>query len=222
MNLLRTGVLACLGLAGFIPFVAAAPALPATASEVVAGVKSTYGQATSVRANFLQVVHDKAMGTQNRQRGRIAMERPRKLRVEMGFPLETAVVSDGTTLWVYSVKSKQVMQTPELGDGTGVGVLLEDLGRLDEIYEVTLLPEPKPPRPSHTVQLVPRQAGGFKSLSLTVSKQKYVLQNLILTDPLDNVTEMSFTGVLMNQDIPDTEFKFVAPAGVAVMKTGGL
>ena len=39
---------------------------------------------------------------------------------------------------------------------------------------------------------------------------------------MDNVTEMNFTMVLMNKDIPDVEFTFVAPPGVQVVKAGGI
>jgi chaperone LolA len=205
------------------PAVHASPDGPATVAEVVAAVKSTYKDTKSVRADFLQVRHDKALGTDDKQRGRISIERPRKVRIEMGFPMETAVVSDGTTLWVYNVKAKQVMETPEIASAGGMGVLLEDLGKLDELYNVSLAPETSPPKPSYTVQLSPKQGQGsaFKSLQLTLSKQKYMLQNLTIVDPLDNVTEMSFTGVRLNTDIPDSEFVFVPPPGVSVMKTGG-
>jgi len=220
----RRSAAVCLGLIGFgmaAGPVFAAPGSPATVAEVVAAVKDTYKDTKSVRAEFTQVRHDKALGTDDRQHGRIAAERPGKLHVEMGFPLETATVSDGHTLWVYNVKQKQVMEIPDQPGGAGVNVLLEDLGKLDELYNVTLVPDSTPPKPTYVIQLTPKQPGAFKTLQLTVSKQKYVLQNLVLTDPLDNVTEMTFTAVRLNQDIPDSEFVFVPPPGVSVMKTGG-
>ncbi len=190
-----------------------------TVSEIVAGVKSTYKSASSVRAEFTQVVRSKTMGTEDRQRGRISFEQPRKIRVEMGQPVTAVFVSDGRTLWSYSVKDKQVLETPEIGSG-GMGISLEDLGRIDELYNIVLMPE-RSSKPGHTVQLTPRKPGAFKSLQLTVTKQKYVLQDLVLVDQMDNVTEMSFTGVRMNGDIPDSEFSFVAPPGVQVIKAGG-
>lgn len=212
-------------LASVVPASFAAPPTPAstsgaqpTVADVVAGVKATYKSASSVRADFTQVVRSVAMGTEDRQRGKIAFEQPRKIRVEMGQPISAVFVSDGRTLWSYSVKDKQVLETPELGTGS-MGISLDDLGRIDELFNVTLLPE-RPSKPGHTVQLTPRQAGAFKSLQLTVSKQKYVLQDLVLVDQMDNVTEMNFTMVRLNGDIPDSDFVFVAPPGVQVIKAG--
>lgn len=209
----------CLGFSLAVPVVHAAPQSYATTGELVVAVKETYKNTSSVRAEFVQVVRNKAMGTEDRQRGRISFERPRKVRVEMGLPVQQVFVSDGKTLWAYNVRDKQVMETPDLGSGSAsVGLPIEELGRIDELFDVTLLPD-KGARPSYTVQLVPKKQGPFKSMRLTLSKS-LTLQDLVLVDQLDNVTEMNFSMVRMNQDIPDTEFTFVAPPGVQVIKAG--
>ena len=134
--------------------------------------------------------------------------------------MTSAVISDGKTLWVYSVTTKSALETPDAGQGTEMGTLLEDLTRLDEVFEVTLMDDKS--KPSHTVKLVPRKAGNFKSITLTLSKQKYLLQEIVLTDQLDNVTEMDFLNLRFNQDVPDSEFVFVPPAGVQVVKSTGI
>jgi outer membrane lipoprotein carrier protein len=217
-----------LGMALFAPLGRAAPEIPVaagaapTVQEVVHGVEQAYGTATSIRAEFLQVDRSKALGTEVRQRGKISLERPRKLRIDMGTPVASSIVSDGKTMWIFTAKDKQVVEMPEMGGSSGMSVLLEDFGRLGDLFNVTLMPDPVPGKASVTVQLVPKQAGAFKSLKLTLSKQKYVLQDLVLVNQLDDVTEMNFTAVRMNQDIPDAEFKFVPPPGVKVVKTGAM
>ncbi len=198
----------------------ASPDAPVTVAEAVAAVERTYKSATSIRADFLQVDKSTAMGTETRKRGRLSLERPRKMRIEMGMPLEQAFVSNGKTIWTYSVKERQVLELPELTDGEGMGVLLEDLGRIGEIFDVTLVPEKPPGKPSYTVQLKPKKPGAYKSLELTFSKQKHVLQDLVLVSQMDDVTQMSFTMVKLNGDIPDAEFNFVPPAGVKIVKPG--
>lgn len=215
-------IVACLVvLVGWIPAVSASPDDPKTVAELVAAVEGVYASATSVRADFTQIVRNAAMGTEDRQRGRIALERPRKVRVELGTPVTSSVVSDGKTLWIYSALNKSVVETPELGVGGNMGALLDDLSHLDELFVVTILEE-KPQKPGHTVRLVPRQAGPYKAIEVRVSKQKYVLQELVLVDQLDNQMEMNFTNVRMNQDVPDAEFTFVVPAGVQVVRTQGM
>lgn len=199
----------------------ASPQDPTTTAELVSAVKSTYAGVTSVRADFQQVVKNPVMGTEDRARGRISLERPRKLRLELGLPLQSAVVSDGKTLWVYSVAQKQVIETPEVRMGGDMGALIEDLTHIDEVFDVTLL-EDKPPKPTHTVNLVPRKQGNFKAIQLSLSRQKYAIQELVMTDLLDNVTTMNFSNLRMNQDVPDAEFIFAIPQGVQVIKTGSL
>lgn len=199
----------------------ASPENPTSVTELIEAVEQTYSGATSIRAEFLQVDKSKSLGTEVRQRGRIALERPRKVRVEMGFPVTQTYISDGKTMWAYSVKDRQAFESPELGGGGGMGILLEDLSKLGDLFDVTVLPE-TPGKPSVTVKLVPKQPGAFKSLQLTLSKQKYVLQDLVLVNQLDDVTQMTFSAVTMNKDIPDSEFTFVAPPGVNVVKTGAM
>ena len=211
-----------LGLVWFPGQAVAAPGDPTTIPELIAAVEATYASATSIRADFVQIQKSGAMGTEDRQHGRLSAERPRKLRVETGppgLPAQSTMVSNGKTLWIYNARDKQVIEMPELGAGNDMGILLEDLGKLGALYDVTLLPQ-NPPKPSFTVQLVPKKAGAIKSLQLTLSKQKFLVQNLVLINQMNDVTEMNFTMVRMNQDIPDGEFTFVAPPGVTLTKTG--
>lgn len=194
---------------------------PATTAELVAAVKDAYTGISSVRADFVQIVRNPTMGTADRQKGKISIEKPRKLRVEVGAPMESMVVSDGKTLWVYSVTSKSVLETPEATQANEIGALLDDLTHLSDVFEVTMIDE-RPANPKHVVKLVPHKAGNFKSIQLTLSKPKYTLQQLLLEDQLGNITEMDFVNLRLNQDVPDSEFTFVPPAGVQVIKTTGL
>lgn len=201
--------------------VRAAPGAPATVDELVDEVESTYQGVSSVRADFVQTVRNPMTGVQEKQRGRISMERPRKLRVELGLPVKSAVVSDGDRMWVYSSDQKQVIVQKEVGDASGMGILLEDLSRLGELFDAQLVHQ-QPPRPSYTVLLTPKKASGIKSLQLTFSKQRYLLQELVVTDAMDNVTEMDFSMVRLNVDVPDAEFVFQAPPGTQVIAPAGM
>ncbi|MEN9785906.1 MAG: NadE [Pseudomonadota bacterium] len=185
---------------------------PPTPAQVIAGVKARYRDATSVRANFVQVVHNKALGQSSREQGRIALERPRKMRVDVG---PQTILSDGSRLWLYDQKGKTLMQVPDAG-GSGYAALLDDLGRLDEVFEVSVLaPAGVKAGKAWDLHLVPRAPGQFKSLDVRVSGGQYELERLAITDPLDNVTALTFRAVRMNQDIPDSEFQ--PPAGARTL-----
>ncbi len=197
------------------PTAIAAPAAPTT-QQVLTEVKAAYAGTTSLRADFVQVVKSKATGKEVREKGRIAMERQRKLRVEMGTPTQQLMVTDGASMWVYSVKDKVAAQMPDLGQGSSAGVLLEDLSRIDEVFNVEIVPGKNDRQV--VAKLTPREPGPFTSMVLTFNRKKYELDTLQLTSATGDVTEMRFNGVRTNQDIPDGDFTFTPPAGVSVTK----
>ena len=210
--------LLALGMAAVAPATGATPE-PDSVDAVVAGVKATYQNVRSIKADFTQTVTNVAMGAEMHSRGKIALERPRKMRIEVGIPIESVVVSDGKTLWVYSVASKSVTETPEVGSGGDIGALLDDLSKLDELFDVQLV-EDKPPKATQTVKLQPHTAGAIKSLELSLARTKFTLMDLKLVDQFDTITSMSFTNMRMNSDLSATDFVFTPPAGVQVIKSG--
>ncbi len=197
----------------------AQPAEPTTAKDVVASVQATYAKVTAVRADFTQVTTNMLTGVEEKKRGRIQLERPRKMRLELGLPLEFALVSDGVTQWVYSAPQKQLLVQKVLGTSSSGSIdrLIDDLGQLSDLFEVALLPPTVPPKPIHVLILKPKTPNGVKRLELVVKKQSYLLQDLILTDANDGVTKMGFTGVVLGGDVPDALFAFKAPPGVTVV-----
>ncbi len=196
---------------------AASPTDPTTVPELVAAVEGTYKGVNSLRAEFTQASKNPLTGIEESVKGRIALERPRKMRAEFGMPVKQAIVMDGATQWLYSADQKQVIVQKDLGGANPVSALIDNLGQLDELFDVTMQSASNPAKPVHVVTLKPKQAGAIKSLELTVTKQKYLLQELVVIDQADSVTRMSFTLVRTNIDIPDAEFSFKAPPGVTVV-----
>jgi outer membrane lipoprotein carrier protein len=186
---------------------------------VIAGVKETYRAVNTIRADFLQVRTDPVTRQKDQQRGKLALKRPRKMRFDFTQPTQQSFVTDGRTLWIYDAAKKQVIEQADLGSGSSMGVLLDDLGKLDELFTTTLVDD-KSPKTTHTLHLVPKEAGLFQSLELTVSRQKYLLQDLVLVDTMGTQTELHFSSVKLDVDVPDSEFVFVAPPGVSVIKAG--
>lgn len=195
----------------------ASPSDPQTVEEVVGAVQGTYKGVNTLRADFTQTAKNPLTGIEEKVKGRIALERPRKMRLEMGLPVKEAVVTDGATQWLYSADAKQVIVQKDLGSAAGVTELIENLSNLGTVFDAALAPPTTPAKPVHVVTLKPKKPLGFKSLELTLSKQKYQIQELVVVDQADGVTRMNFTMVRTNVEIPDTEFTFKAPPGVTVV-----
>ena len=49
----------------------------------------------------------------------------------------------------------------------------------------------------------------------------YLLQEVVMVDPFDNRTSLSFQGVKLNADLKDARFVFEPPPGATVVKTSG-
>ena len=140
------------------------------------------------------------------------------MRLELGLPLKSAVISDGATQWVYAADAKQVIVQKLLGTGSGVEKLIDDLSHLSEIFEVGLVPASSPPKPVHQLTLKPREGGGVKQLDLTLKRGSFLLQDLNVVDSMGGVVKMSFSGVILGGDIPDALFSFKPPPGVTVVQ----
>lgn len=214
--------------AGAVAFVClpsfAGPPPPPTVADVVSGVQKTYSGIQSVRADYVQIAKNPMTGLEEKSHGHIAVERPRKYRMDygpLGLPFNAAVVSDGATMWVYNAAQKQVIVQKEIGAGGPLDLLINDLGRVAEVFDVALVPETQPPKPTITIHLTPKQPGPFKSADVTLTRQKYLLQGLKLTDQAAGVTDMNFSLVFLNGDVPDAEFTFKPPPGVSVVNMAG-
>ncbi len=67
------------------------------------------------------------------------------------------------------------------------------------------------------VKLLPKQSQDLGALALGVDRGTFDIVEAAVTDPIGNVTTLSFTGLQRNVDIPDAEFQFVPPPGADVI-----
>ncbi len=200
----------------------AAAADPANVTELVAAVESTYAGVNSLRADFVQVTRSASMGQETRQRGKVQLERPQKMRWDFQQPDASTFVTDGATMWVYSPTNNQVIVSGVSAGGQAGGMtqLLDDLNQLDELFNVTLIDGAgNAAKATYVIDLTPKKQTSFKKLRLTLSKKKYEVQQVLLTDQFDNQVDLSFTQIKLNQDIPDTTFSFQIPANAQVIRT---
>ena len=80
----------------------AAFALPPkpTTDEVVRGIESTYEGVESLRAEFVQTTRSAALGEGQKQRGRMEIKRPSKMRWDFQRPEPRLFVTNGERMWV--------------------------------------------------------------------------------------------------------------------------
>ena len=194
-----------------------------TVEEIVKAVEGVYGGVEALQADFVQISRSAALGDEQRQKGRVVVKRPRKMRWEFTTPDRKLVLTDGATMWIWSPADNQVIVYKDFSaSGSDVTGLLSDLNKLNELFEVQLVADEGGDR-SYVLDLTPKNAdaGNFKQLRISFTKRKLLVDRVLLTDQFDNVTDLSFTQVRLDASVEDTSFEFQIPAGAEVITPEG-
>lgn len=197
------------------------PAAAQTLDEVVNGVEATYGKITDLRAEFAQVARNKSLGQDIKAEGIVYLKKGGKMRWEYKSPAPQQIVSDGTSLWVYTPELNQVNKgnAPKALAGPA-GSFLSGLGKLREEFTVRFL-NPASPRDGTgrpVLDLTPKQPTPLLTrLVLTVDPKDYVVRQAVLYDQFQNTVTMAFTKVAVNPGLSDTLFAFTPPKDAAVV-----
>jgi outer membrane lipoprotein carrier protein len=201
-----------------IPAVAPAQEL----DQVVNAVEATYGKMSDLQAEFTQVARNKSLGQDVKAEGTVYLKKGGKMRWDYKSPAPQQIVSDGTSLWVYTPELNQVNKgdAPKALAGPA-GSFLQGLGKVREEFTVRFLnPANKTDASGRPVlDLTPKKPTPLLTrLVLTVDpKDSYLVRQAVLYDQLQNTVTMSFNRVSLNPGLSDTLFAFTPPKGAAVV-----
>jgi len=199
------------------PLVAHAQSL----DEVVNGVEATYGKITDLRAEFSQVARNKSLGQDIKADGIVLLKKGGKMRWDYKSPAPQQIVSDGTSLWVYTPELNQVNKgnAPKALAGPA-GSFLSGLGKIREEFTVRFL-NPASPRDGAgrpVLDLTPKQPTPLLTrLVIAVDPKDYVVRQAVVYDQFQNTVTMTFSKVTVNQGISDTLFAFTPPKDAVVV-----
>ena len=201
-------------------------ALPVAASaqeldQVVAGIEATYGKINDLRADFTQTAYNRSLGQDIKAEGVVYLRKGGKMRWDYKSPSPQQIVSDGSSLWVYTPELNQVNKgsAPKALAGPA-GSFLAGLGRLRNEFAVRFLnPAAKVDANGRPVlDLVPKNPTPLLTrLVLTVDPKDYVVRQAVLYDQLQNTVTMTFSKVTVNPGLADSLFVFTPPPGAAVV-----
>ena len=199
----------------------AVPAPAQSLDEVVAGVESTYGKITDLRAEFVQTARNKSLGQDIKAEGTVLLKKGGKMRWDYKSPAPQQIVSDGTSLWVYTPELNQVNKgnAPKALAGPA-GSFLSGLGKIREEFTVRFL-NPANPRDGAgrpVLDLTPKQPTPLLTrLVIAVDPKDYVVREAVLYDQFQNTVTMTFNKVVINPGLSDTLFAFTPPKDAAVV-----
>lgn len=148
----------------------------------------------------------------------MAIKRPNRLRWIYEEPLETQLVTDGETLWMYDVEIAQVTRS-EIDEAppASPALLLSGNQAVRDSFEVVQTVEEDG---LTWITLRPTLAGGDFSV-LRLAFDDAVLSRMEFVDGLDQTTTIEFLEIELNPELDDALFRFDVPRGVDVLGGAG-
>ncbi len=149
------------------------------------------------------------------QTGEFSFQRPGKFRWAVQKPYEQLIVSDGQRVLQYDPDLAQVTQrSVDQSIGASPAAILFGSGSIDDAFSLSPLPDGDG---LAWLRATPRNAdAGFKHVDMAFSGN--LPARLELYDAFGQTTVILLTQVSVNPQIPSSDFRFVAPAGVDVVK----
>lgn len=212
MNALIIGIIT-------VSFASAAWSASATVDEIVEKLQKNYSAMKDYRAFFIQEAKIKGYPKKQESSGEVYFKKGGKMRWNYDKPEKQEIVTDGTTLWMYTPSLNQVMQAgfsmtnqSRVAQAflSGMGSIRDDFnisgGELDETGM------------NYMVMLTPKDATEkIRSLELTVDSKTFYIKRSRMTDIYDNVTIVSLSDFRINSGLTDSLFDFIVPQGVEVV-----
>lgn len=186
---------------------------PAQAGAVQA-LQAFVDQAKSGRASFVQTVSSPDGAKVQRSSGRFEFLRPNRFRFAYERPFEQLIVADGSKVWIHDLDLEQVTERP-LAEALGAtpAALLAG-GRVDQDFSLEPLPDAEG---LQWLRATPRQAeGGIQSLK--IGFRGPTLAEVEIQDAFGQRSRLVFSGLELNVKLAPERFRFVPPAGTAVIR----
>lgn len=201
--------------------VLAAPLLVAAepdAGEVLDGLQAWLDESRTLQGRFEQELLSGALGAGIEESGRIYIERPGRMRWDYLEPERKVAIVDGDRTTLFLEEDLQLMLGRLEGEGDLLPALLAGQGRLDSLFEASLVPtEASEKRGSHRLLLVPRRPGEvFENVELALGRRDFGIIAAVVLDAGGNRLFYRFFELERNRDLPTGIFSFEPPEGTAV------
>jgi outer membrane lipoprotein carrier protein len=185
--------------------------------DAVTKLQSRYEGTKTMEADFHQTVESPTLASPLRTKGKVAFEKPNRMRWDYDAPDTQTIVGDGTTLWLYQPDMNQVIKAP-LGEAFHASTpltFLSGLGELERDFTTSL---EKQTADAWVLKLVPKKDAALGTLGLTVRKSDASIAEARITDSAGTTTRIAFENERRNARLDAARFTFTPPPGVDVVK----
>ena len=198
-----------------------APGSTLSLDAVIKNIEVAYGRINDLKADFSQTAFNTSLNQSIPAQGTVYLKKGGKLRWEFADPTPQQIVSDGTTVWIYTPALSQVNVGPAPEALAGpAGSFLAGLGRVREQFNVRFLnpAEPRDRDGNVVLDMVPKVTLPTMSrLVLAFDPRSWEVRRAVTYDQFENTVTMQFRKPAVNTGLADSLFTFVAPKGVATV-----
>ena len=190
----------------------------ARAADALTQLKAFSQTTTSARGEFSQQLLKSGRQNTPPAQGAFAFARPGRFRWDIQKPYEQLIVTDGRQLYFYDRDLQQVTIKPvSEAMSASPAALLFGSGDLERAFSLSDEGQGADADGIAWVVAVPRsKEGGFERLRIGMRDGLPARMDVI--DAFGQQTRFSFEAIDPKARIPDTQFEFVTPAGVDVIR----
>jgi outer membrane lipoprotein carrier protein len=196
-------------------------ALEAGVAQLVQRIESRYGRMRGLAADFEQVYRGPG-ARERRERGRLFLQRPRRMRWEYDPKPGKLFIVNGRDVWFYSPADREAThaETNNVNDARFPFLFL--LGQTNlrrDFRSITFAGQQDASDAGPRVlRLIPAaNIGGLREIYLTVNPDGQIIK-LNLVDEAGATSEVSLTNASENFIAPASAFDFHPPPGVTVRR----
>lgn len=170
--------------------------------------------AKTITADFSQMTLSSNGASMQETEGTLQVKRPGMFRWHTDPPLEQELVSDGQKIWLYDPDLEQVtiQSLDQRMSHTPALLLSGDVSTIEESFTISW-------NQGGTVEDFVLEPKDNESMfdNLRLSFRDGVLNDMQMSDPIGQRTNILFQNVEMNPALPDSRFNFEIPQGVDVI-----
>ena len=185
--------------------------------DALDAVQKNYEKVLTYEAEFIQKSYIKMMDKTQDVKGKVIIKKPGKMIWSYGAPDTQILISDGSTLWLYVPDEEQATKVPieSIYSSNTPALFLAGKGKLMQTFNVESVNLDKDPI---RITLIPKaEDQALTRLQLFADKKNYQITGSTVYDKLGNKTEIRFSNLKTNREIPEKTFQFQAPANVEVL-----
>ena len=185
--------------------------------QALDAIQRQYEKVSTFEADFTQRSYVKMMNQVQSVKGTVKIKKPGKMKWVYGAPDTQILISDGKNLWLYVPEEEQATKVPveSIYSSNTPALFLAGKGKLTRSFNVESVSEENR---NILVTLVPKNEDqGLARLILHANKKNYQITGSTVYDKLGNKTDIRFSRIRINREIPEEQFQLKTPPGVEIL-----